>query len=153
MRVSRWRYPGLPMSPPRRPSPPEDGDHLDRLGDPADLHLARLGRLAARSGRRRLAPHDLAAAHERGEPRGLTHALARAGPSPHTTYKRPPRCGRCGMLAIPSPYALAPCGASAGRRHICGGGGVIRTREGRFRPLTAFEAVPFVHSGTPPGRV
>ena len=30
------------------------------------------------------------------------------------------------------------------------GGGVIRTREGRFRPLTAFEAVPFVHSGTPP---
>ena len=31
-----------------------------------------------------------------------------------------------------------------------GGGGVIRTREGRFRPLTAFEAVPFVHSGTPP---
>jgi hypothetical protein len=33
------------------------------------------------------------------------------------------------------------------------GGGVIRTREGRFRPLTAFEAVPFVHSGTPPGRV
>jgi threonine aldolase len=31
-----------------------------------------------------------------------------------------------------------------------GGGGVIRTREGRIRPLTAFEAVPFVHSGTPP---
>jgi signal-transduction protein with cAMP-binding, CBS, and nucleotidyltransferase domain len=29
---------------------------------------------------------------------------------------------------------------------------VIRTREGRIRPLTAFEAVPFVHSGTPPGR-
>jgi CRP/FNR family transcriptional regulator, cyclic AMP receptor protein len=28
---------------------------------------------------------------------------------------------------------------------------VIRTREGRIRPLTAFEAVPFVHSGTPPG--
>jgi signal-transduction protein with cAMP-binding, CBS, and nucleotidyltransferase domain len=27
---------------------------------------------------------------------------------------------------------------------------VIRTREGRIRPLTAFEAVPFVHSGTPP---
>ena len=30
------------------------------------------------------------------------------------------------------------------------GGGVIRTREGRIRPLTAFEAVPFVRSGTPP---
>ena len=30
------------------------------------------------------------------------------------------------------------------------GGGVIRTRERRIRPLTAFEAVPFVHSGTPP---
>ena len=28
---------------------------------------------------------------------------------------------------------------------------MIRTREGRIRPLTAFEAVPFVHSGTPPG--
>ncbi len=27
---------------------------------------------------------------------------------------------------------------------------MIRTREGRIRPLTAFEAVPFVHSGTPP---
>jgi CRP/FNR family cyclic AMP-dependent transcriptional regulator len=27
---------------------------------------------------------------------------------------------------------------------------VIRTREGRIRPLTAFEAVPFVRSGTPP---
>jgi hypothetical protein len=34
-----------------------------------------------------------------------------------------------------------------------GGGGVIRTREGWIRPLTAFEAVPFVRSGTPPGRV
>jgi hypothetical protein len=30
---------------------------------------------------------------------------------------------------------------------------VIRTRERRFRPLTAFEAVPFVRSGTPPARV
>ena len=29
---------------------------------------------------------------------------------------------------------------------------MIRTREGRIRPLTAFEAVPFVHSGTPPPR-
>ena len=29
---------------------------------------------------------------------------------------------------------------------------MIRTREGRFRPLTAFEAVPFVRSGTPPQR-
>ena len=27
---------------------------------------------------------------------------------------------------------------------------MIRTREGRIRPLTAFEAVPFVRSGTPP---
>ena len=27
---------------------------------------------------------------------------------------------------------------------------MIRTRERRIRPLTAFEAVPFVHSGTPP---
>ncbi len=34
-----------------------------------------------------------------------------------------------------------------------GGGGVIRTREGWIRPLTAFEAVPFVRSGTPPWRV
>jgi uncharacterized cupin superfamily protein len=30
---------------------------------------------------------------------------------------------------------------------------VIRTREGRIRPLTAFEAVPFVHSGTPPSTI
>ena len=33
------------------------------------------------------------------------------------------------------------------------GGDRIRTCEGRIRPLTAFEAVPFVRSGTPPGRV
>ena len=33
------------------------------------------------------------------------------------------------------------------------GGDRIRTCEGRVRPLTAFEAVPFVRSGTPPGRV
>ena len=30
---------------------------------------------------------------------------------------------------------------------------MIRTREGRFRPLTAFEAVPFVRSGTPPSPI
>src|SRR5438093_6386988 len=39
------------------------------------------------------------------------------------------------------------------RARRAGGGGVIRTREGWIRPLTAFEAVPFVRSGTPPGRV
>ena len=30
---------------------------------------------------------------------------------------------------------------------------MIRTREGRIRPLTAFEAVPFVRSGTPPSTI
>src|SRR4029078_649115 len=41
----------------------------------------------------------------------------------------------------------------AGSSGRYGGGGVIRTREGWIRPLTAFEAVPFVRSGTPPWRV
>ena len=43
-----------------------------------------------------------------------------------------------------------PGGPAERARPEHGGGGVIRTREGRIRPLTAFEAVPFVHSGTPP---
>jgi hypothetical protein len=46
--------------------------------------------------------------------------------------------------------SVSHTGAPAQARAHSGGGGVIRTREGRFRPLTAFEAVPFVHSGTPP---
>ena len=79
--------------------------------------------------------------------------------------------GVCGVAELPSEHfmeqslaavaTVLDCSATLRtsaaslvvRRHglqISGGGGGIRTPEGGFSALTAFEAVPFNRSGTPP---
>ena len=68
---------------------------------------------------------------------------------PYTLSRRVPSAARAGHRG----QILRKRGGATGRaagRPAHGGGGAIRTRERRIRPLTAFEAVPFVHSGTPP---
>ena len=101
--------------------------------------------------------------------RHQTHRVAQEGhnprkpehPEPSVVAEQPPRGAAChatpGVLALVVAHAAGstrprwPASvSSAGDESPIRGGGVIRTREGRFRPLTAFEAVPFVHSGTPP---
>ena len=55
--------------------------------------------------------------------------------------------------AVESSGGVTPNGRPSEAAGWSRGGDRIRTCEGRIRPLTAFEAVPFVRSGTPPGRV
>ncbi len=73
---------------------------------------------------------------------------ARAGHRPEST-ERPPRADQTRRRAQCGGPEKSKSGPRWARPQVRGGG-VIRTREGRIRPLTAFEAVPFVHSGTPP---
>ena len=118
---------------------------LDRLADDGRPRAVREGRDARRS-----PVHPL-------------HQTARLKRRPRDSNPR----GGCPPTRSPGvplrPLGQASAAESSGGvtpngRPFRGGTGVrggdrIRTCEGRVRPLTAFEAVPFVRSGTPPGRV
>ena len=146
------------------------------------IAIARCRRTSSREGSLRLVglapePAPNGPAILPGDPRWVNRHLAyvprrtRGDPRDWSSDRRRPRDsnprGGCPPTRSPGvplrPLGQASAVESSGGmtpngRPFRGGRGVrggdrIRTCEGRVRPLTAFEAVPFVRSGTPPGRV